>query len=66
MGWVEDPDASKNQTAVALTKFGGQKDGKTRARKLLPKRPKAIATKVARVLNPVSLVRRFEQEKAGL
>ena len=39
---------AKNPAAVALGKLGGLKGGDARAKKLSPKRRKAIATKAAR------------------
>jgi hypothetical protein len=44
---LENPDASKNQAAVALGRLGGKKGGKARAARLSPERRKAIAKKAA-------------------
>jgi hypothetical protein len=44
---LEDPNAGKNQAAVALGKLGGAKGGKARAAKLSPEQRKAIAKKAA-------------------
>ena len=44
---LENPDANKNQAAVALVRLGGKKGGKARAAKLSPERLKAIAKKAA-------------------
>jgi hypothetical protein len=44
---LEDPNAGKNQAAVALGRLGGKKGGKARAAKLSPERRKAIAKKAA-------------------
>jgi hypothetical protein len=44
---LENPDANKNQAAVALGRLGGKKGGKARAAKLSPERLKAIAKKAA-------------------
>jgi hypothetical protein len=44
---LEDPDAEKNQAAVALGRLGGKKGGKARAKKLSPSERKAIAQKAA-------------------
>ncbi len=43
-----DPDAGKNQAAVALGKLGGAKGGRARAAKLSPAKRTAIAKKAAR------------------
>lgn len=44
---LEDPDAGKNQAAVALGRLGGAKGGRARAEKLSPARRKSIAKKAA-------------------
>lgn len=44
---LEDPDADKNPSAVALGKLGGAKGGRARADKLSSKRRSAIAKKAA-------------------
>lgn len=44
---LEDPDAGKNEAAVALGRLGGKKGGNARAEKLSPARRKAIAKKAA-------------------
>jgi len=44
---VEDPNAGKNQAAVALGKLGGAKGGNARAARLSPAKRKAIAKKAA-------------------
>jgi hypothetical protein len=44
---LEDPDAGKNQAAVALGRLGGRKGGKARAAKLSPEQLRAIAKKAA-------------------
>jgi len=44
---LEDPNAGKNQAAVALGRLGGKKGGKARAEKLSPAKRKAIAKKAA-------------------
>jgi hypothetical protein len=44
---LEDADAGKNPSAVALGKLGGLKGGKARAEKLSPAKRKAIAKKAA-------------------
>jgi len=46
---LEDPNAGKNQAAVALGRLGGKKGGKARAAKLSPERRKAIAKRAAAV-----------------
>ena len=45
---LEDPDAGKNQAALALSKLGASKGGKARAKKLSPEKRKAIAKKAAK------------------
>jgi hypothetical protein len=44
---LEDKDAGKNASAVALGKLGGAKGGKARAAKLSPAKRAAIAKKAA-------------------
>ena len=45
---LEDPNAGKNQAAVALGRLGGKKGGKARAEKLSPARRKQIAKVAAK------------------
>jgi hypothetical protein len=44
---LENPDAGKNQAAVALGKLGGAKGGAARAAKLTAEQRKAIAKRAA-------------------
>ena len=44
---LEDPNAGKNEAAVALGRLGGKKGGKARAEKLSPAKRKAIAQRAA-------------------
>jgi hypothetical protein len=44
---LEDPNAGKNQAAMALGKLGGKKGGNARAAKLSPERRTAIAKRAA-------------------
>ena len=44
---LEDPDAGKNQAAVALGRLGGNKGGKARAAKLTAEQRKTIAKRAA-------------------
>ena len=45
---LDDPNAGKNQAAVALGKLGGAKGGAARAAALSPAKRKAIAKKAAK------------------
>jgi len=45
---LEDPNAGKNPSAVALGRLGGKKGGEARAKKLSPAKRKAIAKKAAK------------------